>query len=175
MMNRYFNTYREPPLLHRNKNGAKYELATRDAGAYFDSDHVGRGVAYGDLDNDGDIDLVVNHKDAAPAVLRNDTKTSNHWIRLWLSGTRSNRDAVGARVEVEALGRTIVRQRKGGASLGASHDPRLLIGIGEAKSVDRVTIRWPSGQVDRHQGLAVDTTWKIREGSSAPEQVATPN
>ncbi len=174
-MNRYFNTYMEPPLLHRNQNGAKFELATRNAGTYFDSDHVGRGVAYGDLDNDGDIDLVVSHKDAAPAVLRNDTKTSNHWIRLWLSGTRSNRDAVGARVEVEAAGRTIVRQQKGGSSLGSSHDPRLLIGIGEAKSVDRVTIRWPSGQIDRHQGLSTEATWKIREGAPAPERITLPN
>ncbi len=174
-MSRYYNQYAMPPLLHRNRNGVKFELATRDAGEYFDSDHVGRGVAYGDLDNDGDIDLVVNHKDALPAVLRNDTKTSNHWIRLNLVGVKSNRDAVGARVEAEVGGRTIFRQRKGGASLGSSHDPRLLIGLGAATFVSRVTIRWPSGQVDRHDGLAADASWLVREGSARPEQVPTPN
>ena len=121
--------YAEPALLHRNLGGSRFELATREAGSYFDTDHVGRGLAYGDIDDDGDIDLVVNHKDSPPALLRNDTPTPHHWIRLCLEGVRSNRDAVGARVEVEAAGRTIIRQRKGGASLASAHDPRLLIGL----------------------------------------------
>ena len=82
------------------RQGKRFRLATRDAGPYFDSAHVGRGAAFGDLDDDGDIDIVVNHKDGAPALLRNDSTNENHWIRLELQGTRSNRDAVGARVEV---------------------------------------------------------------------------
>ena len=79
--------YAEPALLHRNLNGSGFQLATRKAGSYFDSDHVGRGLAQGDLDDDGDIDLVINHKDKAPALLRNDTPTRHHWIRLRLEGT----------------------------------------------------------------------------------------
>jgi len=157
--------YQEPALLHRNLSGSGFLLATRNAGSYFDSDHVGRGLAYGDIDNDGDIDLVVNHKDSAPALLRNDTKTPHHWIRLCLEGTRSNRDAVGARVEVEAGGRTILRQRKGGASLASAHDPRLLIGLGTADTARRVTIRWPSGQVDRYTDLPAETSFLLREGA----------
>jgi hypothetical protein len=109
--------YAQPPLLHHNRDGRRFQLATRDAGAYFDADHVGRSVACGDLDDDGDIDLVVNHKEGAPAVLRNDTKTDHHWIRLSLIGTVSNRDAVGARVEIQLAGRTLTRWRKGGTSL----------------------------------------------------------
>jgi enediyne biosynthesis protein E4 len=171
LISRMFNSYAEPALLHRNEGGKRFALATRDAGAYFDSDHVGRGVAYGDLDNDGDIDLAINHKDAPAAVLRNDTNTPNQWIRLCLVGVESNRDAIGARVEVEAGGRTIFRQRKGGGSLGASHDPRLLIGIGGARAVDRLTVRWPSGRVDRHADLEARTSWLIPEGSAHPERM----
>ena len=78
----------------------------------------------GDLDNDGDIDIVVNHMDGAPAILRNDTPGDNAWICLKLVGTRSNRDAIGARVEIDVDGRTITRQRKGGCSMQSTNDPR---------------------------------------------------
>jgi enediyne biosynthesis protein E4 len=171
LMSRFFHQYAQPPLLHRNQGGKGFTLATRAAGAYFDSDHVGRGVAEGDLDNDGDVDLVVNHKDAPPALLRNDTPTKNHWIRLRLEGSRSNRDAIGARVTISAGGRTIVRQRKGGASYGSSHDPRLTIGLGDSTSAGEVTIRWPSGQVDQFKDLAADTGWLLREGSARAERM----
>jgi len=155
--------YAHPPLLHRNLEGSRFRLATRDAGSYFDSDHVGRGAAFGDVDNDGDVDIVVNHKDSAPALLRNDTKTANHWIRLSLVGTLSNRDAVGALVTVELKSRRLFRQRKGGVSLESSHDPRLLIGLGQETEARRVTIRWPSGRVTTAEQLAADKSYRVVE------------
>jgi hypothetical protein len=162
----YDTPHAEPALLHRNVNGSRFQLATRNAGSYFDVDHVGRGLAYGDLDDDGDIDLVVSHQDGPPALLRNDTQTHHHWIRLRLVGTRSNRDSIGARVEVEAGDRTIFRQRKGGTSYASSHDPRLLIGLAGADTARRVTIRWPSGEVDQYSDLPADYDYRLREGAT---------
>ncbi len=155
--------YEEPPHLFANQGGKRFRLATRDAGPYFDDGHAGRGAAFGDLDDDGDVDIVVNHKDGPPALLRNDTKTQNRWIRLVLQGTRSNRDAVGARVEVVVGDRTIHRQRKGGSSMESSNDPRLLIGLGAADEVTRLTIRWPSGAVRTLEHLKTRRTYTIVE------------
>ena len=143
--------------------GRRFERATLGVGPYFDARHAGRGAAFGDLDDDGDIDIVVNHRDDAPAVLRNDTPGDHNWIRLKLVGTRSNRDAIGARVEVQAGGRTITRQRKSGHSLESANDPRLLIGLGAVEEVARVTIRWPSGIVSTLEHLAPDTTYEVVE------------
>src|SRR5262249_33263424 len=156
-----------PALLFHNLGGKRFRLATRDAGPYFDTPHVGRGVAFGDFDNDGDIDIVVNHKDGPPALLRNDTTSGHPWGRLDLAGTRGSRGAVGARIEVVAGGRTIYRQRKGGYSMESSHDPRLLIGLGSAGEVTRLTVRWPSGAVTTRDHLAVDRTYAIVEPSGA--------
>jgi hypothetical protein len=158
--------YAEPPLLYRSiavGDARWFRLATRDVGPYFDAMHVGRGAAFGDLDDDGDIDIVVNHKDGPPAVLRNDTQSDNHWIRLRLVCTRSNRDAIGTQVEVEAGGRTIYRQVKSGVSIFSSNDPRPLIGVGAAAEVTRLTIRWPSGVVSMREHLAADQTHEIVE------------
>ena len=160
--------YEEPPHLFANQEGRQFRPATRDAGPYFDAGHVGRGAAFGDVDDDGDVDIIVNHKDGPPALLRNDTKNQNRWIRLVLQGTRSNRDAVGARVEVAVGGRTIHRQRKGGSSMESSNDPRLLIGVGASDEVTRLTVRWPSGAVSTLGRLKTGRGYTIVEPSDGP-------
>jgi len=151
LMGRDDEPFEQPPLLYWNvpgKKGRKLSLATAGAGSYFTSRHVGRGVAVGDMNDDGRIDLVVNHLDARPALLLNESDAANGWIRLKLRGTKSNRDAIGAKVQVVVGDRTITRQRKGGTSLASSHDPRLLIGIGKAAEASKVVVKWPSGAPD---------------------------
>ncbi len=160
----------EPPLLHHNvplKNGKgrRFVLATRDVGPYFATNHVGRGAAFGDFDDDGDIDIVVNHKDGQAALLRNDTPPGdNHWVRLQLVGTKSNRDAIGAKVTLDLGGRTLVRQRKGGCSVLSANDPRLTIGVGNAPEIKKLTIKWPSGAVTTQENVKTNQALRIVEG-----------
>ena len=161
--------YAEPPLLHRNVpiktgNGRRFRLATRDVGPYFASNHVARGAAFGDFDDDGDVDIVVNHKDGAPALLRNDTPTDNRWVRLQLVGTKSNRDAIGAKVTLDLGGRTLVRQRKGGCGVLSANDPRLTIGVGNAPEIKALTVRWPSGAVTTKENVKTNQALRIVEG-----------
>jgi hypothetical protein len=152
----------------------KFRIATRDVGPYFEAGHVGRGAAFGDLDNDGDIDIVVNHKDSAPSILRNDTPAGkNHWIRLDLKGTKSNTDAINTRVEIELEpGRLLSRQVKGGGSMLSVNDRRLLIGLGEKSPIVKARIFWPSGIISDHAGLDVNKSHVITEpaGQSAAEK-----
>ncbi|MFO0908374.1 MAG: CRTAC1 family protein [Isosphaeraceae bacterium] len=166
--------YAELSLLFSNRGGQRFRLATRDVGPYFESKHVSRGAAFGDIDNDGDLDIIVNNKDDSPALLRNDSKHDHHWIRVELQGTRSNRDGVGARIEVVADGRTIVRQRKGGYSLESSNDPRIHVGVGKAKEVARLTVRWPSGLTSTLEKLATGQSYKVVEPNQEPASTAQP-
>ena len=157
----------------------KFRIATRDVGPYFDQGHVGRGVAYGDLDNDGDLDLIINHKDAPAAILRNDTPAGkNHWIRLNLKGGKSNPDAINTRVEIQLEpDRILSRQVKSGGSMLSVNDRRLLIGLGEKAPLVKARIFWPSGIISDHAGLDVNKTHVIQEpaGQVAAEKSKNEN
>lgn len=157
----------EPPLLFQNLSGKRFKEVGAGAGAYLASAHVGRGVAWSDLDNDGDIDLIVCHKDAPPALLRNDSpRLGRHWIQIQLVGTKSNRDAIGTRIELHLENRTITRLRKGGCGLMSTHDPRLTIGLDHAQIIPKLRVYWPSGKTTELNQVETDKTLIITEPNS---------
>jgi tetratricopeptide (TPR) repeat protein len=138
-------------------------------GAPFRRLHLGRGLAVGDLDNDGRLDALVLDQNQPLVYLRNRTEPPGHFVRFSLEGTRSNRDAVGARVTITSGGRRRMSERVGGGSYQSASDPRLHFGLGDARQVDSIDVRWPSGQVDHHAGLSADREYRLREGAKPRE------
>ena len=142
------------------------------AGPPWQIPRLGRGLAAGDLDNDGRIDLLLVAQNPPLALLHNQAASQNHFLTLALEGTTSNRDAVGARVAVTASGRTQVAARFGGGSYLSASDPRLHFGLGPAPKADRVEVTWPSGRRDCYQDLAADTGYRLIEGDPTPRPLA---
>ena len=151
----------EPPRVWRNQGNGKYRLV-RDPGTFFEGNHVARGAAFGDLDNDGDIDVVVSLMDRRPVVLLNESAPRS-WIRLELLTEKPGRAAIGAAVQVHVKGRTIHRQLKGGGSYCSANDTRLLVGLGDADRVERVEIRWPDGSQSTVKHPAIRQTLRLKE------------
>ena len=141
------------------------------AGPPFLVPRVGRGLAIGDLDNDGRLDAVIVDNRGPAAYLHNEGPAARS-IAIRLQGTTSNRDATGARVTVEVGGRRQVVERFGGGSYQSSGDPRLHFGLGIADRAERVEVRWPSGRVEMFRNLAADSDYLLREGDPAPRQIS---
>jgi hypothetical protein len=156
--------YAEPPFLFEN-DGRRFTNVAAERGEPLRRPYVGRGVAVGDYDNDGDPDVLLLCVSEPPRLLRNEGGNRRRWLGIELVGTRSGRDAIGARVTVTAGGRARTRARVGGASYLTASDPRLLFGLGDVDRVDSVEIRWPSGHVDRTGGLAAGQYVTITEGA----------
>ena len=160
----WFNTpMAQTAQLFLGREHGRFELAGPEVSPYFSRPVVGRGVAAGDLDNDGRVDLVVVHRDAPAAVLRNGTR-GGHWLGLRLRGTRSGRSPVGARVVCRAGGRSRVRWLTSGTSYLSSSDPRLWFGLGSAPKAEHLEVRWPSGTVQTWSDVAADRILDLREG-----------
>jgi hypothetical protein len=147
--------------------GGRFTDVSDRAGAPFHPMHLGRGLAVGDLDHDGRLDVVAVVQNEPVVYLHNESGRTGHSIMFQLEGTESNRDAVGARVAVSCGGRVKVAQRFGGGSYQSASDPRLHFGLADARRVDSVEVRWPSGQVDRLGPLDGDAAYRLVEGSKA--------
>lgn len=162
--------YAEPKMMFRNMGRGIFQNVSSQLGPDLQKARVSRGAAVSDFDNDGDLDILVNNNGQAAELLRNDGGNQNHWLQLFLIGTKSNRDAVGAHVRLVAGDRVLCDQRKGGMSYQSAQDPRLHFGLGENKEIKSVEIRWPSGAVTRLVNLKADQILTIKEGEGIVER-----
>ncbi|MEM7356445.1 MAG: CRTAC1 family protein, partial [Acidobacteriota bacterium] len=154
-------------LFEKTPNG-RFREVSGQAGPGFAVAQVSRGAAYGDLDNDGDLDLVINNLDEAPTVLRNESPATGRWLQVRLRGRGLNRSAIGARVRVEAAGRSTSRTVRSSASYLSHHDLRLHFGLGAADAVNRILVAWPDGSREVFAGGEVDRLAIIEQGTGAP-------
>jgi hypothetical protein len=155
--------YAQRKELYRNIGGGKFRDIARDLGGDLLTPKSARGAAFGDFDNDGNIDVLVINMNEGPSLYRNEGGTGNHWITLQLKGTRSNRDAIGARVEIQAADKTQVREVHSGGSYLSHNDMRLHFGLGAATRVDHIRIRWPNGNIEELPGMNADQFVTIKE------------
>ncbi len=164
--------YGQPDQLYLNDGAGRFIDTAERAGPFFARSMVGRGSAVADYDNDGDRDLFIVNTAQPAVLLRNDTPTENRWLALRLKGTVSNRDGYGARVEVQSGDLVQVAEARSASSYLSQSDPRLFFGLGSRETIDRVSIRWPSG---RHQQVLAVATNQILEviEPAAPGTVAS--
>lgn len=156
--------YRQPKLLHMNQGNGTFCDASRQAGAALSEPRVSRGAAFGDLDNDGHVDVVVNDLDGPPMILRNEGGDGNHWITLELGTTNGNRLAIGARVKVVTGEMVQVEEVRSGGSYLSQNDLRIHFGAGKYSNIDVLEIRWPSGKTELVKSLPADKFYSILEG-----------
>jgi hypothetical protein len=159
-------TYREPLLLFHN-DGRSFKDVSQQSGPVFMKNFAARGLAIGDFNNDGAVDVLISVNDGAPVLLRNNAAKSNRWLGLKLLGRKSNPDAIGARVTYQAGDLNRTRMKVGGGSFLSSHDPRIVLGLGEHSKVDWLEVHWPEpgGAVERFTGLPADQYVTIVEGT----------
>ncbi len=156
--------YKEPILLFHQEDG-KLRNVSKDAGPAFTKSYPARGLAAGDFNNDGLIDVLIANNGGPPVLLQNRVKERNHWVGLKLEGVNCNRDAIGAKIRWSAAGKIRSRLKNNGGSYLSSHDPREVLGIGQAEKIDWVEITWPkpSGKTQRIENPATDRYISVRE------------
>ena len=156
-------TYKEPKVLYRNLGNGRFEDVSAKAGPAIKAENLGRGCAFGDFDNDGDVDVIINNLDGPPTLLRNDGGNRNNWIMIKCVGVKSNRSAIGARVRITTGARSQIDEVMSGSSYYSQNDFRLHFGLGSATKVDSVEIAWPSGLKESFKSLASNHLYVIQE------------
>jgi enediyne biosynthesis protein E4 len=170
--------YAERKYLYRNLHNGRFEDVTEKGGPGITTPVAGRGCAFGDYDNDGDIDVIVNCVNSLPQLLRCDSQWKRSWIKVKAIGVKSNRTAIGAKVRVVAKTQKgssdpllQVDEVRSGGSYYSQNDLRLHFGLDQAQVVDLLEIRWPSGQVDTFRNLEVNRLYVVAEGAKSPRPV----
>jgi enediyne biosynthesis protein E4 len=162
----------QKPILLRNEEG-KFKIITSHGGEYFRTLHEGRGVAFGDLNNDGKIDAVISHMNQPVTVLRNVAETDNHWLGLDLA-RKDHADIVGTKLTLKVGDATLTRFARGGGSYSSTHDARHIFGLGKADKAGTLEVIWPDGKKQTWEGLAIDRYWRLFEGKEKAEEIKYP-
>jgi hypothetical protein len=162
------SNYKEPRILYHNNGDGTFKDISASAGAGIATAASSRGLALGDLWNDGKISAVISNMNDRPSLLVNQIRTPNHWITIHTVGTKSNRDGIGARIRVKTATRILVDEVRSGSSYSSNSDMRVHFGLGAAAKVEWVEVRWPSGLTERFTNLSVDEIHTVKEGSGSP-------
>jgi len=167
------SNFQEPRLLYHNNGDGKFTDISATAGPAITKAISSRGLAVGDLWNDGRMSAVVSNMNAPPSLLVNQVRTANRWVALRTIGTKSNRDGIGARIRVRAGARTLVDEVRSGSSFDSNNDMRVHFGLGTAAKIDWVEVRWPSGLLEKFENVGVDGVRTLKEGTGTPAIAAT--
>jgi len=159
------SNYEEPRILYRNNGNGTFSDVSASAGAGITTPASSRGLAVGDLWNDGKLSAVISNMNAHPSLLVNQVRSPNHWIGIKTVGTKSNRDGIGARVIVKVGKRVLVDEVRSGSSYDSQSDMRIHFGLGAAVKIDSLEVRWPSGLTEHFENLAVDRIHTLKEGA----------
>jgi hypothetical protein len=161
--------YAQPPQLFLNNGKGKFSEVGSEAGGGFNQPRVGRGLAIGDFDRDGDLDVLMTTNDGPAYLFRNEQTAGNRSIRFKLIGTKSNRDAIGARLKVFAGGAMQTRMVRSGSSYLSQSELPVTFGVGKRDEIERVVVDWPSGRTEEFKQLASAKSYKIVEGQGVTQ------
>lgn len=160
--------YKQRKVVYRNLRNGRFEDISERLGPPIATPKAGRGAAFGDIDNDGDIDVVVNNVHDAPDLFRLDSRAPHHWITVKLVGVFSNRNAIGAKITVVSAGGQQVDEVRGGGSYYSQNDFRVNFGLGDAARVDRLEVRWSNGLIESWSSPPIDQIVTLKEGAGQP-------
>lgn len=163
-------TYRQRNLVHHNNRDGTFAEVGAQLGAPFAEKRTGRGAAFGDIDNDGDVDVIINNLDGAPQLLLNEGGNANNSVLIKMIGVKSNRDGIGARIKIVSGDLTQVDEVHSGGSYISHNDFRLHFGLEKRTKIDLIEVRWPSGAVDKITDAGVNKILTIKEGQGLVEQ-----